>query len=174
MKKFLIFLMILFCVMPLMGCSKDDTNSQVIRIHIRANSNSNVDQDIKLVVRDEILKYVTPLIAKCKDSSDVKNVLTNNALKIDKIANSVLEQNGFDYTAKSKITNEYFPSRSYNGKIFKSDYYDALIVNLGTGSGNNWWCVAYPPMCFVGEDCGTGNIKFKSKLLELINKFWCD
>ena len=111
--------MILFCVMPLMGCSKDDTSSQVIRIHIRANSNSNVDQDIKLVVRDEILKYVTPLIAKCKDSSDVKNVLTNNALKIDKIANSVLEQNGFDYTAKSKITNEYFPSRSYNGKIFK-------------------------------------------------------
>ena len=57
MKKFLIFLMILFCVMPLMGCSKDDTSSQVIRIHIRANSNSNVDQDIKLVVRDEILKY---------------------------------------------------------------------------------------------------------------------
>ena len=172
MKKLLIFLMILFCVMPLMGCSKDDTSSQVIRIHIRANSNSNVDQDIKLVVRDEILKYVTPLIAKCKDSSDVKNVLTNNALKIDKIANSVLEQNGFDYTAKSKITNEYFPSRSYNGKIFKSDYYDALIVNLGTGSGNNWWCVAYPPLCFVGEDNGTNNVCYKSKLYELINNFF--
>ena len=77
----------------------------------------------------------------------------------------------FDYIANSRVSCEYFPSRNYNGTIFEADYYDALIVNLGSGEGNNWWCVAYPPLCFVGEETG-GNVVYKSKLLELINKYF--
>ena len=87
------------------------------------------------------------------------------------IADKTLKENGFEYLSSANINNEYFPSREYDGVVFPADYYDALIVNLGNGSGNNWWCVAYPPLCFVGEDTSEDGVKYKSKILELINKF---
>lgn len=173
MKKVLIVFVLLFSVFSLFGCSQSKSEN-VIRIHIRANSNEIEDQSIKLKVRDNIINYITPLIASCKDSEEVKSVFKNNLSKFNAVADKVLSENGFDYVAKSYVANEYFPTRSYGDKVFEAGYYNALIINLGSGEGNNWWCVAYPPMCFVGEDCGTGNIQYKSKLIELINKFWGD
>lgn len=172
MKKIFVVLFVFVCLFSVVGCDKVKGDGEVVRIHIRANSNSESDQGIKLVVRDSIINYITPLIADCKNSSEVKNVLEDNIVNINQIADDKLIENGFDYVANSKVTNEYFPSRSYNGEIFEPDYYDALIVNLGTGKGDNWWCVAYPPLCFVGNDNGSGNIEYRSKLVELINKFF--
>ena len=173
LKKFLIAFVLVFSVFGFSGCSQSKSEN-IIRIHIRANSNEMEDQSIKLNVRDNIINYITPLIANCQDAEEVKGVFSNNLPKFNAVADEVLKQNGFDYVSNSCITNEYFPTRNYGDKVFEAGYYDALIINLGSGQGNNWWCVAYPPMCFVGEDCGTGNIKYKSKLLELINKFWGD
>ena len=173
LKKIFIAFVCVFSVFSFSGCSQSKSEN-VVRIHIRANSNEAEDQRIKLKVRDNIIDYITPLIASCKDAKEVKNVLKNNLSTFNSVADEVLSENGFDYIANSRITNEYFPTRNYGEKVFEAGYYDALIINLGSGEGNNWWCVAYPPMCFVGEDCGTGNIKYKSKLLELINKFWGD
>lgn len=172
LKKILMaVLVVMLGVLPMFGCNENKTNQNVVRIHIRANSNSEADQQIKLKVRDDVLAFVTPLIAGCKDSDEVKNILSSNTQSINQIADNVLIENGFDYIANSRVSCEYFPSRNYNGTIFEADYYDALIVNLGSGEGNNWWCVAYPPLCFVGEETG-GNVVYKSKLLELINKYF--
>lgn len=172
LKKLLMVLaMILIVVFPMFGCSLDKSNQNVVRIHIRANSNCEADQEVKLKVRDKLIDFVTPLIAECKNSEEVKDVLVLNTLKINKIADDVLIDNGFDYVSNSKVSYEYFPSRNYNGTILEADYYDALIVNLGSGEGNNWWCVAYPPLCFVGNETGE-NVVYKSKLLELINKYF--
>lgn len=159
-----------FSLFGLVGCGSVDNNN-VVRIHIRANSNSDSDQSIKLVVRDNVINYITPLIANCSNSEDVKITLENNLDSIENIADQVLKDNGYDYISNAQINYEYFPSRDYNGTTFPADYYDALIVNLGTGKGNNWWCVAYPPLCFVGEDNGGGKVEYKSKLVELINKY---
>lgn len=171
MKKILLILFVLFCTFSFVGCNSK-TSEDIVRIHIRANSNSEEDQGIKLKVRDNIINYITPLIADCENSKEVQNVLKNNSRNIERIADNVLSENGYDYASNAGIKNEYFPSRSYSGKIFEAGYYDALIVNLGTGKGDNWWCVAYPPLCFVGNDNGTKNIEYKSKLVELINKFF--
>ena len=161
----------IFSVFSFVGCS-DHKSNNVIRIHIRANSNSDVDQNVKLKVRDQIINYITPLIAKCSDSNDVKKILSNNLENIEEVADEVLLLNGFNYVSNAGINNEYFPSREYNGNIFPSDYYDALIINLGTGNGDNWWCVAYPPLCFVGEDSNMNGVKYKSKILEIIEKYF--
>lgn len=170
-KKIFVVLFVFVCLFSVVGCDKVEGDSEVVRIHIRANSNSQADQQIKLKVRDEVITFVTPLIAGCKDSDEVKNVLASNTQSINQIADNVLIENGFEYIANSRVSCEYFPSRNYNGTIFEADYYDALIVNLGSGEGNNWWCVAYPPLCFVGEETG-GNVVYKSKILELINKYF--
>ena len=78
-----------------------------------------------------------------------------------------------DFPIKAKLNfAEQFPDRSYNGVTLAAGVYDALIVELGSGSGNNWWCVVYPPLCFVGgESNGTNQIVYKSKLLEIIRNW---
>lgn len=170
MKKLIAIMCLVFCGFNLCACG--EKNEDILRIHIRANSNSEVDQSIKLNVRDKIIDYITPLISGCKDCDDVKVVLGSSLDKIESIADDVLCEGGFEYVAKASIRNEYFPTRSYEGNVFPADYYDALIVELGTGTGDNWWCVAYPPLCFVGEDVDGNNFRYKSKLIELINKYF--
>ena len=173
MKRVLVCVMVLFVsVVSFFGCKNNDSNQDVIRIHIRANSNNQNDQDVKLKVRDNVIDYITPIIANCEDSHDVKITLEYNLENIEEVANNVLMDNGFLYKSTAKICNEYFPTRKYDEKVFPADYYDALILNLGSGVGDNWWCVAYPPLCFVGEDNGGTEIVYKSKILELINKFF--
>ncbi len=171
MKRLVVGILTIVCFgMMFGGCTQSLSN--VVRIHIRANSNSVSDQNIKLVVRDGVIDYITPLIANCNNGADVKNTLGDNLTEIADIANNILLTNGYSYKSCVQINNEYFPSRKYNDKVFKADYYDALIVSLGEGCGDNWWCVAYPPLCFIGEDVGDNNVRYKSKIIELINKFF--
>ena len=168
-KIILVFTIVVLSLFTICGCGTNKDN--VVRIHIRANSNIACDQDIKLVVRDSIVSYITPLIAGCHDSKEVIGVLSDNLSSIESVANNVLLENGFEYVSSAEITNEYFPTRQYNDYVFPADFYDALIINLGSGCGNNWWCVAYPPLCFVGTETGNANVRYKSKLVELINVF---
>lgn len=168
MKKLILICILLINAFMFVGC---DNKEDIVRIHIRANSNLDCDQTVKLKVRDEVIEYITPLIADCDNSNDVKITLEKNLDSIEDIADEVLNNNGFEYVSNAKINNEYFPSRMYGDIVFESGYYDALILNLGTGAGDNWWCVAYPPLCFVGEETD-GRVKYKSKILELINKYF--
>ena len=87
-----------------------------------------------------------------------------------KTAAGVLAANGKKYTAKATLTREKFPTRNYDGINFSGGVYDALIVELGTGSGDNWWCVAFPPLCFVPEETSE-NFRYRSLIVELIRKF---
>ena len=164
------FFILIISLFSFVGCNMNESEN-IVRIHIRANSNIESDQAVKLKVRDSVIDYITPLIAECNNSEEVKGVLGGNIFGIEKIANEVLRTNGFKYVSSAKICNEYFPSRNYEGKVYPADYYDALIINLGSGEGDNWWCVAYQPLCFVGEVSGN-NIQYKSKLLELITNFF--
>lgn len=169
MKKFSFVFVLVFVAIVMVGCSNKQEN--IVRIHIRAHSNSSIDQSIKLQVRDNLIDYITPLIAQCDDSDGVKYVLGNNISSIKAIADNTLRDNGFDYCSTVRLDNEYFPTRNYAGQVFSANYYDALIVELGSGSGDNWWCVAYPPLCFVGEETFGDSVQYKSKILELINKY---
>lgn len=90
---------------------------------------------------------------------------------IESIANAVLVSEGFTYTAHAKIDNEYFPTRTYEMEeedlTLVEGYYDALILELGTGTGNNWWCVVYPAFCFTKTN-NFDNIVYISKIWEII------
>lgn len=170
MKRLVAVLCLVLCGLCLCACGSG--NEDVVRIHIRANSNSEVDQEVKLKVRDSVVDYITPLLATCHSSSEVKVVLLDNLQVIESVADDVLIHNGFLYESKASIRNEYFPTRSYGRQVFSEGYYDALIVELGSGTGDNWWCVAYPPLCFVGDNISSNQVRYKSKLLELINKYF--
>jgi stage II sporulation protein R len=144
------------------------TNVEYLRIHIRADSNTQQAQSVKLLVRDKVVEYLTPIIAELDTKQKAQNRLTAELPNIEKVANTVLVQNGFDYTCSARINREQFPTRVYGDLTLEQGFYDALILELGSGKGDNWWCVVYPPLCFIGDGVV---YKYKSKIYEIINDF---
>ena len=142
--------------------------TEYLRIHIRANSNAEEDQTVKYKVKDGIVEFLTPLLADCKTKEAAEKTINENLNRIEDIADAVLMENGYDYSSSAKIKSELFPTRVYEKITLESGYYDALIINLGEGAGDNWWCVVYPPLCFVGS----GNYVYKSKIKEIIDGFY--
>lgn len=148
-----------------------EENKEYLRIHIRANSNSVLDQEVKLKVKDSVVDYLTPYIAEVKSKKQAEETLSSMMQKIESVAKGVLERNGFFYGVKGRVNNEEFPTRTYENVTLKSGYYDALILELGEGKGDNWWCVVYPPLCFVKSNT---NYIYKSKIKEIIDRFFND
>lgn len=144
---------------------REDT--KYLRVHIKANSNLSCDQSIKYEVKDLVCDYLTPLFLDCQDIENAKNILDKNLSNIELILNSFLKTKGFTYSAIAKLNNEFFPTRVYDELILNDGYYDALIIYLGEGAGDNWWCVLYPPMCLQKN---TKNIEYKSRLLKIIKQ----
>ena len=166
MKK--IFLLIFIPILFLFGGCTNNNNDQYLRIHIRANSNMDCDQNIKYKVRDLVVEYVTPNVKDCKNKEDVVLLLEEKNNEMTLLIDEFLKENDFDYGCSIAINKEFFPTKTYEDLTLEENYYDALIINLGSGEGNNWWCVVYPPLCFKGE----GKIVYKSKIKELIEKIW--
>lgn len=172
-KTITFFIIAIISVITFYGCANAKVEENYLRIHIRANSNVEIDQNIKYKIKDEVIEYLTPYIAECNNYNQVLNMLQNNLTNIVQKVNEVLEQNNFSYSSNAKINNEFFPTRSYDYLVLEANYYDALIIELGQAKGDNWWCVVYPPLCFLnGNNVLENNVVYKSKILELINKFF--
>ena len=148
-----------------------DIADKVVRIHIRANSNNHLDQQVKLAVRDEITAYLTEVLDGCRTKSQSLSTIKNNLDELTKIADNTLYHHGFDYKSAVSVKKELFPDKTYDGLNFPEGVYDALIIELGTGDGDNWWCVAFPPLCFVPEGDGE-KVEYKSWVKEIIDKIF--
>lgn len=142
---------------------------EYIRIHIRANSNSEIDQSVKLKVRDAVVTFLTPILSEAKTKEEAKEILGECLTEIEKVADLVLFRESFDYKACATLDKEEFPERHYEDLTLKEGEYDALIINLGEGAGDNWWCIAFPPLCFVPDE--NTSIEYRSKILEIIEEW---
>ena len=159
---------------PQNGGGRGATNSNIavcerdfLRIHIRADSNESADQAVKYRVRDSVVEYLAPIVADCLDKDTAIEKLRAYLEQIAAVASETLQKQGFLYGATATIEKEYFPTRVYAEYTLPSGEYTALILRLGRGQGDNWWCVAYPPLCFVNANV---DVQYKSKLLEIIRR----
>ena len=169
MKYFLSILSVIAITLILVFCGNiNGTSQEYFRIHIRANSNSSEDQNVKYVVKDAVVDYLIPLLSEVETKNEAEEVLNDNLNNIEDVANSILLQNGFSYKSKAYISFEEFPTREYDDLVLEEGFYDALILALGTGTGDNWWCVVYPPFCFL-ESKNSENYVYISKIWEIIN-----
>lgn len=175
MKKILFALsalIILVGIIALPPANNAKANSDFLRIHIRADSNSQADQNVKYVVKSAVVDYLTPYLAEATSKDKAMSIVKSHLSGIKRVCDKTLKENGFNYTSKAKLCTEEFPDRSYNGVTLAAGVYDALIIELGSAQGNNWWCVVYPPLCFVGgESNGTNQIIYKSKIAEIIRQW---
>jgi stage II sporulation protein R len=147
------------------------THTEYLRIHIRAHSNDDDAQAVKYLVKDEVVEYLTPYLSNCTTKQKAVELLQSKLDGICVVADRVLLQNGFSYKSKAKLKTEKFPTRVYGTLTLDSGFYDALIIELGSGKGDNWWCVVYPPLCFI--DNGE-SLVYKSKIYQIIQDFFND
>lgn len=129
---------------------ENDFTEKFVRIHIRAKSNGSFDQAVKLKVRDNVVNYLSDRLVGVKNKKQALEILEESLTEIKRICDITLYCCGADYTAQVRLGKENFPERDYGGLVLPCDEYDALIITLHSGEGENWWCIAYPPLCFVG------------------------
>lgn len=123
----------------------------VVRFHVLANSNSEEDQALKLLVRDNVLKTIAPRVEGCQSKAEAIKALRENSFLIKQTALNTITESGKDYSVKVKFENCMFPLKNYGKASFPAGYYDALRIEIGNADGKNWWCVMYPSLCFVDE-----------------------
>ena len=173
MKNFCITFLLLSIIFLTAGCQRmisgetPKEETEYLRIHVRANSNSDEDQAIKYCIKDQIVKYLTPFIAQCHSKSEAVQVIAQKKATLEYIIDEILISNGLEYSSHIAVRNEKFPTRVYQEFTLESGYYDAVIVELGEAKGDNWWCVVYPPLCFTGGE----NVKYSSLILQIIEEF---
>lgn len=130
----------------------NDITDNVVRLHVIANSDNKEDQILKLKVRDAVVEYSKQSMQNCNSSDEAIRYLQENCDDIEAVAKECLRREGSNYDACVSVGTHKFPSKNYGKYCFPEGEYQALRVVIGEGVGKNWWCVLFPPLCYVSEN----------------------
>ena len=158
---FLFFAYTTICAISYADDISTDIANSVFRLHVIANSDSDVDQNLKYIVRDHLLEYMNSLCADCSSKEQAIAIASEHVEDFKEIALNTIKDEGFDYSVNVSIGNFEFPTKHYGDISLPAGYYDALKVEIGETKGQNWWCVMFPPLCFV--DTSSGIVPEESK-----------
>ena len=132
--------------------TSEEIRSDVLRLHVIANSDSSVDQNLKLRLRDYILEEGEDIFDGSVNVENAVKKIEPKLAELEKSAETFVKNAGFDYDVKITLSNEYFTTRTYESVTLPAGKYLALRVVIGSGEGHNWWCVMFPPMCVPAAD----------------------
>lgn len=166
---FLVLIIIIATVLVFAPVKKsvESLEYDYLRIHVRANSNSQEDQKVKYEVKEETVKFITPYITQCVTKQAAIEVMSGLCDEIAKVCDSALKERGYNYGARAQVRKESFPTRVYGELTLEQGVYDALIIELGEGKGDNWWCVIYPPLCFTSA---SADVEYRSLIYDIIKR----
>jgi len=151
--------------------SIDNISNKLIRFHVIANSDNESDQALKLQIRDRVLQYISPKLNNSKSIEESREILDIENENILNIAKEVINENGYNYDVESTLSKEYFPVKTYGNITLPQGKYEAYRIIIGSGEGQNWWCVMFPPLCFV--DVTKGSIAYEEtekQMKEVLNE----
>lgn len=156
----------------------NDVRENVVRLHIIANSDSEIDQELKLKIRDEILNINQNIFENTENYNDALTLCAENLDIFEETANKVIAENGFNYTAKASIGDTYFETREYDTFTLPAGTYKSLNIKLGDAEGKNWWCVVFPAVCIpaaadtdLSKSVSSDGVKITSNPQRYIMKF---
>lgn len=162
MKKNILLILMFLIILNITACSNfeegqgynnelvyEEIEKEIIRFHVIANSDSEEDQNLKLKVRDAVVSFVYKGLENSTSLEESRKFILENKDEIEKIARNEIENNGYDYKIDSMLSRENFPDKIYGDVIFPQGEYEAYRILIGEGKGQNWWCVMFPPLCFV-------------------------
>ncbi len=166
MKKIIPILFILILV--LVGFNEKEhilIPNDAIRFRIIANSNTKEDQNLKKIIKKDVENELFKIIKDVDNIEEARIKINNNLDKIDMIVNK------YNVNYDIKYGNNYFPIKEYKGIKYNAGNYESLVITLGSGKGDNWWCVLFPPLCLLDEKENLNNYEYEFYAKELINKF---
>ena len=189
---FLLFIYTTICAISYAKSVSEDLENSVFRLHVIANSDSKEDQNLKYIVRDKLLQYMNSYLSNTSTKEDAIKIANEHLDEFKQVAVNTIKEQGYSYNVNVKVGNFEFPTKTYGDISLPAGFYDALRVEIGEAKGQNWWCVMFPPLCFVDVTSGvvpeeskkelqnnlseeefalisdnqSSNIQFKFKLLE--------
>ena len=162
MKKIIVFLFVLTVIYLSNNKEEIVIPTQSIRYRIIANSNETKDQMLKLDIKEKINEELMPLLTSADSIDQSRKLIKNNINNIENIISKYTDDFSVSYG------NNYFPQKNYKGINYEAGEYESLVINLGKGLGDNWWCVLYPPLCLIEEET-TSDIEYTSLIKDIIN-----
>ncbi|KXZ38893.1 stage II sporulation protein R [Alkalithermobacter thermoalcaliphilus JW-YL-7 = DSM 7308] len=148
--------------------NKENYKAKLIRFHVIANSDSKEDQDLKLKVRDKVIEYLSPMLENSKSIEETKQIIKENIENIKSIAKQEVLGNDLDYDVAVELGYSNFPTRKYSNIVLPAGNYQTLKVIIGDGIGKNWWCVMFPPLCFIDINSGITDQKTEQNLKSVL------
>ena len=127
--------------------SESNIYTSVLRLHVIANSDSDEDQALKLLVRDAILLDAQELLSNISSREKAEEIITQNLERLRQKAEKTVQENGYSYSVSIKLGKESYPTKNYESCAFPAGEYTSLQIMIGDAYGQNWWCVLYPPLC---------------------------
>lgn len=166
MKKLMIILLI-----PLLIYSMNTNNDKddMLRIRVIANSNSEHDQQVKNEISNNLKIKLYDLLKDEKDIDNARKIINNNIYTLSEDIEKSLVNEDYSYSINYGLN--YFPEKEYNGKTYKEGKYESLLVTLGKGEGNNWWCILFPPLCLVEAEESEEEVEYDFFFKNIIDKY---
>lgn len=181
MKKLVLVLLIISTVF-IISANPLDEDKEFIRLHVLANSDNPEDQALKYAVKDAIVEEFSPVFHRYNNILETRFFLENNLEQFEKVAQKKIESLHSNYTVRVQYGNFYFPTKYYGDFSLPAGQYEAVRVIIGEGKGANWWCVLFPPMCFVPQEKSANvgqsyalnhnEVQVKLKLWEWLKDLW--
>ena len=173
-RFFVVFILFSFFIfisaLSYVNAVSEDISNSVFRLHVIANSDTAEDQELKYKVRDKVLEYMNKISKDCSSKEEIIALAYEYQDEFSKIAEEVIMANGFNYDVNVKIGNFEFPTKNYGDISLPAGEYDALRIEIGEAKGQNWWCVMFPPLCFVDVTSGVVPDESKEVIKENLNE----
>lgn len=174
MNKKIIFILLLIGIIYLIsnytvGAIK--IPDEAIRIRVIANSNSDYDQQMKLKVSNDVQKEIYTLLKNVEDIEVARRIIKGNINKLDDSVRTTLLKNNYNMSYNINFGQNYFPEKEFKGITYEEGYYESVVVSLGEGKGDNWWCVLFPPLCLLEAE-ESDEVEYKFFVQELIEKYF--
>ena len=170
MKKTIILLIFIFIFYSIVSLYISKRNMEIpkesIRIRILANSNLDIDQNLKKEVSKTVMAYLNKELSNANNIKDARNKIINSISSIKVLTEKLLINNNFNQDFSINYGYNYFPLKEFNNKLYDAGYYESLLITLGNGLGDNFWCLLFPPLCMLDD---SENIKYTSLIKELLN-----
>lgn len=168
---FIIFLTAVFVIVSVGSYAENVTRiiaDNLIRFHVVANSDSTEDQQLKMLVRDNIIEYMNCMLKDSKNIQHTRRIIAENIPIIENIAQQQIKKSGRDYKVSVSLGEFAFPTKVYGDVALPAGKYEALQIVIGEGTGKNWWCVLFPPLCFIDATHATIPESVKNDLKQVL------
>ena len=175
MKKYLILASLILVCIPNLNKESEEIviPDEAIRFRVVAESNTKEDQETKTIVKETLEEDLDTLLKDSTSIDETRSILKENQNHFESLIERTLLTNKINTGYKVNFGLNYFPEKNYKGVIYEEGYYESLVVTIGSGNGENWWCVLFPPLCLMeGEDTNTDEVEYKSFVKEMIDKYF--